>query len=100
MEISECDPREIGSIVDFVSNGRRQGSGCPQRWRPGETGMACDAAVQRRADPGRAHMAEGGRRVKAGQEARLLDVPATTRRYGARRSAPTLTRMAAPSPTP
>ena len=81
-EISECDPREIGAVVYALANGqgkqrarRTGGARESARWRvmllsSGERTLA-------------AHMGEGGRRPKAGQEARLLDVPATTRRFGA-----------------
>ena len=74
-EISEADPREIGAIVYALGNGTgksRAGRGgdarATARWRivmlsSGERSVA-------------AHMAEGGKRVKAGQEVRLLDMPA------------------------
>ncbi len=79
-EISEADPRELGAVVYAVGNGvgksraSRTGSARPvKRWRvmllsSGERTLA--AAMQ-----------EGGKRTKAGQEARLLDVPCT-RRHG------------------
>lgn len=81
-EISECDPREIGAIVYALANGqgkqraRREG-GAPQAasWRL----MALSTGERSLA----AHMSEGGRRTKAGQHARLLDVPATDRAHGA-----------------
>lgn len=80
-EISECDPREIGAVIYMLANGvgkqratRTGGSRPVARWRSvllssGETTL-------------QAHMAEGGRRAKAGQEARLLDIPVTGRVYG------------------
>ena len=80
-EISECDPREIGRIVYALANGvgkqraaRTGGARQSAQWRimllsSGEKTLA-------------GHMSEGGRQVKAGQEARLLDVPATGREYG------------------
>jgi putative DNA primase/helicase len=73
-EISECDPREVGAIVYAVANGygkqraSRTGGARPvTRWccfvlSSGERSVAT-------------HMAEGGRRAKAGQSVRLLDVP-------------------------
>jgi putative DNA primase/helicase len=73
-EINECDPREVGAIVYALANGygkqraSRTGSARPvTRWRcfvlsSGERTIAT-------------HMAEGGRRAKAGQSVRLLDVP-------------------------
>jgi putative DNA primase/helicase len=73
-EISECDPREVGAIVYALANGygkqraSRTGSArAVTRWRcfvlsSGERSVAT-------------HMAEGGRRAKAGQSVRLLDVP-------------------------
>ncbi len=81
-EISECDPREIGSIIYALANGqgkqrakRNGGSRDSFRWRTivlssGERTLS-------------AHMQEAGQRVKAGQEARLLNIPATDRAYGA-----------------
>jgi putative DNA primase/helicase len=80
-EISECDPREIGAIVYALANGvgkqraaRTGGTRPTARWRimalsSGERSMT-------------AHMAEGGKRTKAGQEVRMLDIPATGRKYG------------------
>ena len=81
-EISECDPREIGAVVCSLANGtgkqraaRTGGTRGVARWRivalsSGERTLA-------------AHMSEAGRRAKAGQEARLLDLPATRRAHGA-----------------
>jgi putative DNA primase/helicase len=80
-EISECDPREIGSIVYALGNGRGKQrasrSGAARgvvRWRcfilsSGERTLATA-------------MHEGGRRAKAGQSVRLLDIPAA-RAFGA-----------------
>jgi len=80
-EISECDPREIGAIVYSLANGvgkqraaRTGGSRPTARWRI----MALSSGERSLA----AHMVEGGKRIKAGQEVRLLDVPATKRKYG------------------
>jgi putative DNA primase/helicase len=81
-EISECDPREIGAIIYALANGqgkqraKRNGSSRDSfRWRTivlssGERTLS-------------AHMQEAGQQVKAGQEARLLNIPATDRLYGA-----------------
>ncbi|KTD14773.1 inner membrane protein [Legionella gratiana] len=80
-EISECDPREIGSIIYALANGqgkqrakRNGGSRDSFRWRTivlssGERTLS-------------AHMQEAGQNIKAGQEARLLNIPATDRAYG------------------
>lgn len=80
-EIGEADPREIGAVVYAMANGTgkarasRNGSArAAKRWRvilfsSGELGLS-------------ALMAEGGRRSRAGQEIRLLDIPAR-RTYGA-----------------
>ena len=80
-EISECDPRDIGAIVYSLANGmgkqrasRTGGTRESARWRiialsSGERSLST-------------HMAEGGKQAKAGQEARLLDVPATARTHG------------------
>lgn len=81
-EISECDPREIGAIIYALANGqgkqrakRTGGSRDSARWRTivlssGERTLS-------------AHMQEAGQQIKAGQEARLLNIPATDRAYGA-----------------
>ena len=73
-EISECDPQDVGAIVYALANGigkqraSRTGSARPvARWRcfvlsSGERSVST-------------HMAQGGRRAKAGQSVRLLDVP-------------------------
>ena len=80
-EISECDPKEIGSIIYALANG-------VGKQRAARTGGARQAAQWRimLLSSGEktlsGHMSEGGRQVKAGQEARLLDVPATGRAYG------------------
>lgn len=80
-EIGEADPREIGAVVYAMANGTgkarasRNGSArAARRWRnmlfsSGELGLS-------------ALMAEGGKRSRAGQEIRLLDIPAR-RTYGA-----------------
>lgn len=80
-EIGEADPREIGAVVYAMANGTgkarasRNGTArAAKRWRvmlfsSGELGLA-------------ALMAEGGKRSRAGQEIRLLDIPAR-RTYGA-----------------
>lgn len=80
-EIGEADPKEIGAVVYAMANGTgkarasRNGSArATKRWRvilfsSGELGLS-------------ALMAEGSRRSRAGQEIRLLDIPAR-RRYGA-----------------
>lgn len=81
-EISECDPREIGGIVYSLANGNgkqranRAGSArAAQRWRV----MALSSGERTLGS----HMAEAGHNSKAGQEARLLDLPATRRPHGA-----------------
>jgi putative DNA primase/helicase len=80
-EIGEADPREIGAVVYAMANGTgkarasRNGSARPaKRWRiilfsSGELSLS-------------AIMAEGGKRSRAGQEIRLLDIPAR-RAFGA-----------------
>ncbi len=80
-EIGEADPREIGAVIYAMANGtgksRASRSGAARaskRWRvilfsSGELGLS-------------AIMAEGGKRSRAGQEIRLLDVPAR-RAFGA-----------------
>ncbi|PQO96753.1 RNA helicase [Pseudomonas frederiksbergensis] len=80
-EIGEADPREIGNVVYAMANGsgktRASRNGVARaikRWRvmlfsSGELGLS-------------ALMAEGGKRSRAGQEIRLLDIPAR-RAFGA-----------------
>ncbi len=80
-EIGEADPREIGAVVYAMANGTgkaratRNGSArAAKRWRvmlfsSGELGLS-------------ALMAEGGKRSRAGQEIRLLDISAR-RTFGA-----------------
>ena len=81
-ELSQASPHEAGSMVYMVANGvgkqraaRTGGIRDAQRWRlmllsSGERSLA-------------SHMSEAGKTAKAGQDARLLDMPATGRRYGA-----------------
>jgi len=80
-EISECDPYEIGAIVYALGNGvgkqraNRYGTSREtSRWRlmwlsSGERTLS-------------SHMREANQQVKAGQQVRLLDIPATDRTYG------------------
>jgi len=80
-EIGEADPREIGAVVYSLANGtgkaRASRTGAARqakRWRvmvlsSGEVGLS-------------ACMNEGGKRSRAGQEIRLLDIP-VRRTYGA-----------------
>tara|TARA_R110000751_G_C13788462_1_gene481837 strand:+ start:3744 stop:5495 length:1752 start_codon:yes stop_codon:yes gene_type:complete len=80
-EIGEADPREIGAVIYAMANGTgkarasRNGSArATKRWRvvlfsSGELGLS-------------ALMAEGGKRSRAGQEIRLIDIP-VRRTYGA-----------------
>lgn len=81
-ECGESDPREIGLIVYALANGvgkqraRRDGGARESaRWRTivlssGECSIST-------------HMSESGKNIKAGQQARLLDVPATHFEHGA-----------------
>lgn len=74
-ELSQVDPREAGEIAYMLANGsgkvraNRQGGGRPVKsWRllflsSGEISLS-------------AHMAEKGKKAKAGQETRLADLPA------------------------
>jgi putative DNA primase/helicase len=80
-EMGEADPREIGAVIYEVANGagksRANRSGAARshrRWRvmllsSGEVGLSD-------------YMTEGGKRSRAGQEIRLLDIPAQ-RTFGA-----------------
>lgn len=81
-ELSQASPFEAGSMVYMVANGvgkqraaRTGGIRDAQRWRlmllsSGERTLA-------------SHLSEAGKHAKAGQNARLLDIPATGRRHGA-----------------
>jgi putative DNA primase/helicase len=81
-ECGESDPREVGLIVYALANGlgkqraKRTGDARQAaRWRTivlssGECSIST-------------HMSESGKRIKAGQQARLLDVLATNFEYGA-----------------
>lgn len=74
-ELAQVDPREAGEIAYMLANGSgkaraaRTGTARPrQSWRllflsAGEIGLA-------------QHMRDGGRKIKAGQEVRLVDIPA------------------------
>lgn len=77
-ELAQVDPREAGEIAYMLANGtgkhRAQRTGVARpaaRWRllflsAGEIGLAD-------------HMLEGGKRARAGQEVRLVDVPAAVK---------------------
>ena len=74
-EISEADPREIGAIVYALGNGtgksragRAGNSRQTARWR-----IVALSSGERSIS---AHMLEGGKRIKAGQEVRLLNITA------------------------
>lgn len=80
-EISECDPAHVGKIVYMLGNGQGKARGARhggarkmERWRVsvlsnGERSIGTS-------------MAEGGHRIKAGQEVRIFDVPCGDRPYG------------------
>lgn len=80
-EIGEADPREIGAVIYAMANGtgkarasRFGAAKASKRWRvmllsSGELGLS-------------AMMSEGGKRSRAGQEIRLIDISAR-RRFGA-----------------
>nr|WP_207148754.1 DUF927 domain-containing protein [Lamprobacter modestohalophilus] len=79
-EISEADPRELGAVIYAIGNGtgksrasRSGGARSVRRWR-----VMLLSSGERTIG---ATMIEGGKRAKAGQEARLLDIPCS-RRYG------------------
>ncbi|HAT1775836.1 DUF927 domain-containing protein [Legionella pneumophila] len=81
-ESGECEPRDIGTVIYALANGigkqRASRTGAmreAKRWRISVLSSGeCSINV---------HMGEAGKRIKAGQEARLLNVPATKRTYGA-----------------
>lgn len=79
-ELSEADPRELGAVIYAIGNGtgksrasRTGGARAVRRWR-----VMLLSSGERTIG---ATMLEGGKRAKAGQEARLLDVPCS-RRFG------------------
>jgi putative DNA primase/helicase len=80
-EISECDPREVGSIVYALGNGkgkqranRNGGARTITQWRTSVVSSG-ERSVS-------TAMLEGGKQAKAGQAVRLLDIPAS-RTFGA-----------------
>lgn len=81
-ELSESSPFEAGNMVYLLMNGHG-------KQRAARTGGVRQAACWRLMVLSNgerslaAHMAEGGKKPKAGQEARLLDIPATNRKHGA-----------------
>jgi putative DNA primase/helicase len=79
-EISEADPRELGAVIYAIGNGtgksrasRTGGARAVRRWRVMLLSSGERTLV--------ATMTEGGKRTKAGQEARLMDIPCA-RRFG------------------
>lgn len=81
-ELSQASPFEAGSLVYMVANGvgkqraaRTGGIRDAQRWRQ----MLLSSGERTLAS----HLSEAGKTAKAGQDARLLDIPATERRHGA-----------------
>ncbi len=79
-ELSECDPREVGAVAYMIANGvgksRASRTGAarpPKRW--------CVFVVSTGERTIAATMLEAGKRQMAGQQVRLLDVPAG-RRHG------------------
>ena len=80
-EISECDPREVGAIVYALGNGRGKQRASRSGNARGVTRWRCVvlSSGERTIET---TMVEGGRRAKAGQSVRLLDIPAA-RKFGA-----------------
>ncbi|MDT8880725.1 DUF927 domain-containing protein [Halomonas saccharevitans] len=81
-ELSQASPFEAGSMVYMVANGvgkqraaRTGGIRESQRWRS----MLLSSGERTLAS----HLSEAGKTTKAGQDARLLDIPATGRLHGA-----------------
>ncbi len=81
-ELSQCDPEKIGEAIYMLANGSRKiradSSGFskpPTSWRilflsTGEINLAD-------------HIQQAGKRSRAGQEVRILDIPVDTGKYGA-----------------
>jgi putative DNA primase/helicase len=80
-ELAQLDPKVAGETAYMLGNGsgksradRSGGARAVRRWRllflsAGEIGLA-------------EHMAQAGRRIRAGQEARMADIPADTGKFG------------------
>lgn len=80
-EISQCNPKEIGTVVYALANG----TGKQRAARTGYARQSFSWRVITLSSGERTlstHMAEGGKQAKAGQKARLLDVPATSQTHG------------------
>jgi putative DNA primase/helicase len=81
-EISECNPKDVGEVVYLLGNGQGKA-------RADRTGHARPVTrfrvfvLSNGEVPISTAMEEAGRRAKAGQSVRLLDIRATTRTYGA-----------------
>lgn len=80
-EISECDPKEVGTIVYALGNGRGKQRASRSGNARGVTRWRC-FVVSSGERTIATTMQEGGHRVKAGQSMRLLDIPAA-QTYGA-----------------
>jgi putative DNA primase/helicase len=80
-EISECDPKEVGSIVYALGNGRGKQRASRSGNARGVTRWCCFVISSGERSIATT-MQEGGHRAKAGQSMRLLDIPAA-QAYGA-----------------
>jgi putative DNA primase/helicase len=80
-EISEADPREVGACVYALGNGTgKQRASRTGAARPVKRWLCSVLSTGERSIE--SAMMEGGRRAKAGQSVRLLDIP-VSRQYGA-----------------
>ncbi len=80
-ELSQSSPFEAGNMVYLLANG----NGKQRASRSGGIRQAAQWRIMVLSSGERtlsAHMEEGGKKSKAGQEARLLDLPATDRQFG------------------
>lgn len=80
-ELGECNPNDVGAVVYMIGNGqgkqrasRSGGFRHLARWR-------CSVLSNGEYSIGTS-MAEGGHRIKAGQEVRIFDVPCADRPHG------------------
>jgi len=73
-EISQCDPREVGSIIYTLGNGRGKQRASRSGLARGITQWKCMvlSSGERSIETS---MLDGGHKVKAGQSIRLLDIP-------------------------
>jgi len=80
-EISQCDPREVGSIIYALSNGRGKQRATRSGFARGVVQWKCMvlSSGERSIETS---MYDGGQKIKAGQIVRLVDIP-VDQKFGA-----------------